>query len=263
MRHPRFSLSGRLVDEIPADRVLGLHTLRRRCAWPHGGAIFIFTRRSAGRGPAAAIARLFELARQGKLTHVITQNIDNLHQDSGLAPDQVIELHGNGTYAKCLECGRRHEISWARAFVAEHERAPACVSCGGIVKTATISFGQAMPEEEMARAHGVTETCDLFLALGSSLVVYPAAGLPFLAKRWGARLVIINREPTDARRRCRSRHPRRHRQYAASPSLPMAERSVRPIPRESTHDKRFADRCQRVGAAKIFCMSLHVCHRTF
>ncbi len=146
-----------------------------------------------GRGHRA----LFELAQRGKLTHVITQNIDNLHQDSGLAPDQVIELHGNGTYAKCLECGKRHEISWARSFVEEHERSPACTSCGGIVKTATISFGQAMPEEEMARAHGVTEACDLFLALGSSLVVYPAAGLPILAKRWGARLVVINRERTD------------------------------------------------------------------
>ncbi len=77
----------------------------------------------SGARPGRGHRALFELARRGKLTHVITQNIDNLHQDSGLAPDQVIELHGNGTYAKCLECGKRHEISWARAFVAEHERA--------------------------------------------------------------------------------------------------------------------------------------------
>ena len=79
----------------------------------------------------------------------------------------------------------------------EHARPPVCTACGGIVKTATISFGQPMPEAEMARAQGAIEACDLLLALGSSLVVYPAAGLPLLAKRWGARLVIINREATD------------------------------------------------------------------
>jgi NAD-dependent deacetylase len=146
-----------------------------------------------GRGHRA----LLELARRGKLTHVITQNVDNLHQNSGLTPDQVIELHGNGTYARCLECGNRHEIPWVRSFIEEHDRPPACVACGGIVKAATISFGQAMPEAAMAKAHGVIEACDLFLAVGSSLVVYPAAGLPLLAKRWGARLAIINREATD------------------------------------------------------------------
>jgi NAD-dependent deacetylase len=151
------------------------------------------SRARPGRGHRA----LVELARRGKLTHVITQNVDNLHQDSGLSSDQVIELHGNGTYATCLECGKRHEISWARDFIERHEKPPACLDCGGIVKTATISFGQAMPEEAMAKAHGVIEACDLFLAVGSSLVVYPAAGLPLLAKRWGARLIIINREPTD------------------------------------------------------------------
>jgi NAD-dependent deacetylase len=151
------------------------------------------SRARPGRGHRA----LSELARRGRLTHVITQNIDNLHQDSGLSPDRVIELHGNGTYAKCLDCGKRHEISWARSFIEEHARPPACVACDGIVKTATISFGQAMPEAEMTRAHGVIEACDLFLAVGSSLVVYPAAGLPILAKRCSARLVIINREATD------------------------------------------------------------------
>ncbi|MDP9136785.1 MAG: Sir2 family NAD-dependent protein deacetylase [Pseudomonadota bacterium] len=151
------------------------------------------SRARPGRGHRA----LFELAQRGKLSHVVTQNIDNLHQDSGLAPDQVIELHGNGTYAKCLACGQRHEISWARSFIAEHARPPACLACDGIVKTATISFGQAMPEAEMARAHGAIEACDLLMAIGSSLIVYPAAGLPLLAKRWGAQLVIINREATD------------------------------------------------------------------
>jgi NAD-dependent deacetylase len=151
------------------------------------------SRARPGRGHRA----LFELSHRGKLTHVITQNVDNLHQESGLSAEQVIELHGNGTYARCLECAERHEIAWARSFIDAQGRAPSCRVCGGIVKTATISFGQPMPEGAMARAHGVIEACDLLLAVGSSLVVYPAAGLPMLAKRWGKRLIILNREATD------------------------------------------------------------------
>ena len=148
---------------------------------------------SPGRGHRA----LAHLARLGRLTHVITQNIDGLHQASGLDLGQVIELHGNGTYAHCLECGRRHELDWVAAALEARPGAPECLDCGGIVKTATISFGQAMPEEEMMRAEQATLACDLFLAIGSSLVVYPAAGFPLLARRNGARLVIVNREPTE------------------------------------------------------------------
>lgn len=141
-----------------------------------------------------AIAKLVD---EGKVSHVITQNIDNLHQNSGIPSEKIIELHGNGTYAKCLDCGERHELFWVREMFEASGRAPDCRSCSGIVKSATISFGQAMPEEEMNRAHEVTLGCDLFLAIGSSLQVYPAAGFPILAKRHGARLVILNREPTE------------------------------------------------------------------
>lgn len=137
------------------------------------------------------------LVRIGKVRHVITQNIDNLHQMSGIAPERVIELHGNATYAHCLDCSLRHEIDDIRAEFEETGAAPDCRACGGIVKTATISFGQAMPEEEMLRAEAATLDCDLFLAIGSSLVVYPAAGFPLMAKRNGADLVIVNREATD------------------------------------------------------------------
>lgn len=140
---------------------------------------------------------LAELARRGKLSCVITQNVDGLHQASGLEPGRVVELHGNATYAKCLECGKRHELEPIRIHFEATGRPPACEACGGILKTATISFGQAMPEEEMRRAQVETLACDLFLAIGSSLVVYPAAGFPVLAKRNGARLVILNRDPTD------------------------------------------------------------------
>lgn len=141
-----------------------------------------------------AIAKLVDM---GKASHVITQNIDNLHQASGIPPEKIIELHGNGTYAKCLDCGERHELFWVREKFEATEAAPDCRNCGGIVKSATISFGQAMPEEEMNRAHEATLGCDLFIAIGSSLQVYPAAGFPILAKRNGAVLAILNREPTE------------------------------------------------------------------
>ena len=147
--------------------------------------------------PNAGHAAVAELVRRGKVTHVITQNIDNLHQDSGVPEDRVIELHGNTRYAKCLNCGARMEIAEIRAYFDEHGEPPACPFCGGIVKTATISFGQAMPEKEMDLARRATLACDLMLVLGSSLVVYPAAGFPLLAKRAGAKLAIVNREETD------------------------------------------------------------------
>jgi NAD-dependent deacetylase len=141
-----------------------------------------------------AVARL---VRRGTVSSVITQNIDGLHQASGVPDGRVIELHGNTTYAHCLECGLRHELEPIRqAFVAD-QTLPQCRGCGGTVKTATISFGQAMPEDAMRRAEDETLACDVFLAIGSSLVVHPAAGLPVMAKRNGARLVILNREATE------------------------------------------------------------------
>jgi NAD-dependent deacetylase len=159
---------------------------------------YIKVRESVGSpAPGRGHRALAQLAEEGRLTHVITQNIDGLHQASGLAPDKVIELHGNGTYAHCLECGRRHELDWVAGELAASPGAPSCLDCGGIVKTATVSFGQAMPVDEMRRAEEATLACDLFLAIGSSLVVYPAAGFPLVAHRNGAKLVIVNREPTE------------------------------------------------------------------
>lgn len=137
-----------------------------------------------------------ELVRRGKASAVITQNIDGLHQASGIPEEQVIELHGNSTYARCLDCAKRHEIGPLRLAFERDERPPRCDDCGGIVKTATISFGQSMPEKAMHRAEAETRAADLFIVLGSSLVVYPAAGFPELAKRQGASLVILNREAT-------------------------------------------------------------------
>jgi NAD-dependent deacetylase len=141
-----------------------------------------------------AVARL---VADGKVSAVITQNIDNLHQDSGIPVDQVIELHGNATYAKCLECSQIIGLGNVEREYRDSGRVGECANCGGIVKLATISFGQMMPEEPMHRAQEETLACDLFIVLGSSLTVYPAAGFPEVAQRNGAKLVIVNQQPTD------------------------------------------------------------------
>ena len=137
-----------------------------------------------------------ELVRRGLARAVITQNIDGLHQRSGIPEDGVVELHGNTTRAGCLDCGAGYEIAALRADFERDGRAPRCVSCGGLVKTATISFGQALPAAALRRAEAEAYAADLFLAIGTSLVVRPAAGLPELAKAEGALLAIVNREPT-------------------------------------------------------------------
>jgi NAD-dependent deacetylase len=147
--------------------------------------------------PNAGHRALAKLVEQGKLTAIITQNIDGLHQRSGVPNSKIIELHGNTTYATCLDCGQRYELAPIRKVFESKGSLPICEKCDGIVKTATISFGQAMPEIQMARAQDQTMSCDLFIVLGSSLVVYPAAGFPQIAKRKGAKLVILNRDPTD------------------------------------------------------------------
>jgi NAD-dependent deacetylase len=151
-----------------------------------------FATAKPGRGHLA----LASLYRAGKVPALVTQNIDNLHQISGIAPADVVELHGNTTYALCMECAQRYELPWVRQKFEAAGHAPDC-GCGGYIKTATVSFGQAMPAAAMQRAEQLTRDCDLFLAIGSSLVVWPAAGFPLIAKRNGAALVIINCEPTE------------------------------------------------------------------
>ena len=174
-------------DEFLARQEMRDESWRRRFAMEEnfGGA-------KPGRGHTA----LASLYRAGKILALITQNIDNLHQASGIAAQHIIELHGNTTYAVCLDCRERYELPWVKEqFAASGGRAPDC-RCGGYIKTATVSFGQAMPAEAMQRAEAAAKTCDLFLAVGSSLVVWPAAGFPLMAKQHGASLVIVNREPT-------------------------------------------------------------------
>src|ERR1700746_518692 len=150
-----------------------------------------------GAKPGRGHRALASLYKAGKVPGIITQNIDNLHQASGFAADDVIELHGNTTYARCIGCGKDYELSWVKQHFDADGAAPDCSVCDEPVKTATISFGQAMPEDAMRRATELAQHCDLFLAIGSSLVVWPAAGFPMLAKNCGAKLVIINNEPTE------------------------------------------------------------------
>ncbi|WP_316859458.1 Sir2 family NAD-dependent protein deacetylase [uncultured Cohaesibacter sp.] len=139
---------------------------------------------------------LVRLSERKKLVCTITQNIDGLHQRSGLDPDHVIEIHGNGTFATCLDCDAEMSLRQAQTHINSTGKSPRCPKCGGLVKTAIINFGQAMPEDAMMRAMHQAADCDLFIVMGSSLVVYPAAGLPQIAKQNGAKLVILNRDPT-------------------------------------------------------------------
>lgn len=167
---------------------------KRREAWTR---TFAGTAGWTGRAPNSGHIAVARLVAAGKVGAVITQNVDNLHQDSGVPVDRVIEVHGNASYAKCLECETRHELETFRPTFLGTGEIPTCRACGGLVKTAVISFGQPMPEREMMRAEIEARSCDLFLVLGSSLVVYPAAGLPLTAKRHGAALAIVNRDATE------------------------------------------------------------------
>lgn len=167
---------------------------KRREAWTRA---FSGVAKWTGAKPNAGHLAVARLVAEGKVAAVITQNVDNLHQDSGVPAERVIELHGNASYAACLDCGLRHELDALKRPFLAIGTLPACRDCGGIVKTATISFGQALPQAIMARATEETLACDLFVVLGSSLVVYPAAGFPPLAKDNGAGLAIVNREPTE------------------------------------------------------------------
>ena len=172
---------------IPFDDYMASVEARRE-AWRRRFAIEeTFAKAKPGRGHLA----LASLYRAGKVTAVVTQNIDNLHQASGVPPHDVVELHGNTSYALCLACARRYELADIRPRFEATGEAPDC-DCGGIIKTATVSFGQAMPTDAMARAQELAADCDLLLT-----IVWPAAGIPLLAKRNGATLVIVNREPTE------------------------------------------------------------------
>lgn len=146
--------------------------------------------------PNEAHRALVELERQGSLLAVVTQNIDGLHQKAGHAAEMVIELHGTNLRVECVDCGSDLEPDPVYREFAETRRCPTCASCGGFLKPATVSFGQAMPAEPLQRAFELAEACDLMVSLGSTLEVEPAASVPKTAVQMGADYVILNRGPT-------------------------------------------------------------------
>lgn len=147
--------------------------------------------------PNAGHLALVALERRGRLDTLITQNVDGLHQLAGSSPARVVEIHGTMREVTCLACGERAPMERALARVRAGEDDPPCRSCGGILKSATISFGQALVAEDMLRAQRAAQRCDLLLTVGTKLSVYPVAGVVPTAKEAGARVVIINAEPTD------------------------------------------------------------------
>jgi NAD-dependent deacetylase len=146
--------------------------------------------------PNAGHRALVTLERRGKLDTLITQNVDGLHQKAGSSPERVVEIHGTLHEVVCLDCGERAPMERALARVRGGEEDPPCRSCGGILKSATISFGQGLVPGDLARAERAAAACDMMLAVGTTLSVYPVAGVVPVAKRAGARVIIVNGEPT-------------------------------------------------------------------
>ena len=146
--------------------------------------------------PNAGHRALVRLYRQGRLLAILTQNIDELHQRSGIPADRVVELHGSMWHVVCWSCRRRSPMAAALDRVRTGDPDPACVVCGGVLKSDTISFGQALDPLVLEHAEEVAGGCDVMLAVGSTLSVHPAAGYVPIAKRAGAAVVIVNGEPT-------------------------------------------------------------------
>jgi NAD-dependent deacetylase len=192
---PDFRSPGGVWDRYdPTDLRFIASAETRRAYWALARELYPVIR---GASPNAAHRAVAALAEMGRLDCCITQNIDDLHQRAGLPADRVIELHGNATRARCLGCG----AAWARDDVHRWPMflagdVPECPNCEGIVKPTTVLFGEPMPRAEMAEAERRARTADLFVVVGSSLAVYPAAYLPRHARHAGARLAIVNLTPT-------------------------------------------------------------------
>ena len=147
--------------------------------------------------PNAGHRAFVDLEKRHKLHALITQNVDGLHQKAGSSPERMIEIHGTMNEVACLSCGERAPMERALERVREGEEDPPCRSCGGILKSATISFGQSLVPEDLMRLEQVSQECDLLLAVGTTLAVFPAANAVPIAKSTGARIVILNAEPTE------------------------------------------------------------------
>jgi len=147
--------------------------------------------------PNAGHRALVTLEQRGKLHTLITQNVDGLHQSAGSSPELIVEIHGTMREVVCMSCGEQAPMERALERVRAGEEDPACRTCGGILKSATISFGQGLVQQDLVRSEVAAQSCDLLLAVGSTLSVYPIAGVVPIAKSSGARIVILNAEPTE------------------------------------------------------------------
>lgn len=175
------------IDTIRTDEAARIeHWRDRRRRYPE----------MLARGPNAGHEAIAEFEAAGRLLAVITQNIDGLHQKAGNSDDRVIELHGSTHVIRCTQCGRTYSGTEIQRRLEAGESDPRCPVCGGVLRTGTVLFGEALPERALRIAHAVAQATDLMLVVGSSLVVNPAARLPVIAKDSGARLVIINQSPT-------------------------------------------------------------------
>jgi NAD-dependent deacetylase len=173
------------IDTYLADPSVRVESWQRRMAHPAWTA-----------GPNSGHLALARLERKGHLQSLVTQNIDGLHAAAGTSPDILVEIHGTMRDVACLSCGARGPAEATFERVRAGEEDPPCRSCGGILKSATISFGQALVPEDLQRAQLAAVTCDVLLAIGSTLKVYPVAYLPQVAVEAGARLVILNDQAT-------------------------------------------------------------------
>ncbi|MCB1507709.1 MAG: Sir2 family NAD-dependent protein deacetylase [Hyphomicrobiaceae bacterium] len=174
-------------QEFVADEDARLEDWRRR---------FIMNEEFARAEPNDGHKALAGLARDGRLSILVTQNVDGLHRRAGTPQDVLVEIHGTATHGHCLDCGRVMSIAAARQAIETTQRAPRCETCGGLVKAAVVSFGQSMPEAALQRAAKAFAEADLAIVVGSALEVYPAANLPRIAVAHGVPLVILNRTPT-------------------------------------------------------------------
>ena len=179
-------------DDFTIDKFLSSAETRRKM-WKillEGGLM-------ANAEPNAAHLAIAELEKIGKLSCVITQNVDNLHQKGGNSPGAVYELHGNMQWLVCLDCGQKYPVENLAQNISADDDVPDCKKCGGVLKPDVIFFGEALPQDVLTIATREAQQCDLFIVIGSSLVVYPAAYMPLYAKRAGAGVVIINLGPTQ------------------------------------------------------------------
>jgi NAD-dependent deacetylase len=180
------------TEPVPIDAFVASEAARMR-DWQRR---FDMMDQLASARPNAGHRAIRKLSDAGRLALMVTQNIDGLDRAAGIPVERLVEIHGTAGHAHCLDCGRRAEMADCRRMAEETGRSPKCEACGGLLKAAVVSFGEALPAEGLRRAVEAAEACDAFLCVGSSLVVRPAADLPLIARRAGARLAILNRDPT-------------------------------------------------------------------